>query len=143
MTKQERIEELEAQLAELKKATPWEDLGKVYGFWINERSESTSTGKETTQANRNVFATKEQAESFGVVAAQLTQLIQVARNGWEPDWSDEKQKKYAPYLERSGLCIYVVTRSVLSFSLQTRELLADFIKQHQELLTTYFKGTTS
>lgn len=70
----------------------WEELGEINGWFVNNGS-----GIEDVQqvgiylSHRNVFATKEQAEA-SVALAQLTQLREVYRQGWTPDWKDGSLK---------------------------------------------------
>lgn len=48
---------------------------------------------EPREKIKDVFATKEQAEA-SVALAQLSQLREVYRNGWVPDWNDQEQIKH-------------------------------------------------
>jgi len=144
MTRQEEISQLEARLAELRKGTAWEDLGTVSGWYVA----SISQVKEVEGANaiglhRNIYATKEQAEAFGIAAPQLTQLVKDMRGGWEPDWYDGSTNKYVPSINKEGIFIEVFTWSAHPFALPTRELCLYFINLHSELLLTYFNGTTT
>lgn len=68
----------------------WYDLKEIAGYYTNSDSEVVacikSNGAYSIDPNRNVFATKEQAEA-SVALAQLSQLREVYRNGFVPDWS--------------------------------------------------------
>jgi len=144
MTRQEEIQQLEARLAELKQGKTWEDLGTVSGWYVNEVCDLVDIrGVFTSPNSRCVYATKEQAEAFGIASPQLTQLVKDKRGGWEPDWKDGSTNKYVPSINKEGIFIEVFTWSARPFALPTRELCNEFIKLHSELLLTYFNGTTS
>ena len=67
----------------------WEELGKITGFFTKYDSTIDCSKKILTrESNRNVFATKEQAEA-SIALAQLSQLREVYRKGWVPDCSDD------------------------------------------------------
>lgn len=69
----------------------WEDLKEISGFFINGDSSIGISYVKGSKINKNVFATKEQAEA-SLALAQLSQLREVYRNGWIPDWSDDEFK---------------------------------------------------
>ena len=65
----------------------WEDLDTVTGWYtsINGTYCQTSPTKCTTYS-RNLFLNEEQAEA-SIALAQLSQLREVYRQGWTPDWT--------------------------------------------------------
>lgn len=69
----------------------WEELDEIKGWFVNTGSGTEYTQVGTYRHNRNVFATEEQAEA-AVALAQLTQLREVYRQGWKPDWKDGSKK---------------------------------------------------
>lgn len=69
----------------------WEELDKIKGWFVNTGSGTEYTQVGTSRHNRNVFATEEQAKA-AVALAQLTQLREVYRQGWTPDWKDGSLK---------------------------------------------------
>jgi hypothetical protein len=79
-----------------KKGLPssWGELGEVGGYFVAGYSEieSISYGY-ADENNRNIFATKEQAEA-AIALAQLSQLYKVYREfeGGEIDWTKETRK---------------------------------------------------
>lgn len=79
----------------IKKELPrkWEDLGFIKGWFINHASQTFPIDVSTKKVYRNIFVTEEQARA-AVALAQLSQLREVYRQGWEPDWSDYKRHKY-------------------------------------------------
>ena len=71
----------------------WKELNKIDGYFVHSGTAAiVVTGKiDVTTSNRNIFATKEQAEA-STALAQLSQLMQVYNNGWVPDWKDGNYK---------------------------------------------------
>ena len=121
---------------EIKKQLPksWEELGKVSGFFIG--SDSNIVGKElftATHLNKNHFKTKEQAEA-SIALAQLSQLRDVYRQGWEPDFSDGDLNKYSIsfYEDKIDLDNWVGVDSFLSF--QSREIAQEFLNNFKDLI---------
>lgn len=80
------------ELAKKQLPKTWEELGRMSGGFISSGGTFFSaTGVRTTSVNKNVFATKEQAEA-SIALAQLSQLRAVYRGRWSPDWMDTKIK---------------------------------------------------
>jgi hypothetical protein len=72
----------------------WIELEDTSGWFITPDSlVYISNEKRPISFNKNVFATKEQAEA-SIALAQLSQLREVYRNGWVPDWNDQEQIKH-------------------------------------------------
>ncbi len=72
----------------------WLDLSHILGYYVdNSGSVVDRTQQSTTNKHydRNIFATKEQAEA-SIALAQLSQLMQVYNNGWVPDWKHSSDK---------------------------------------------------
>lgn len=81
--------------APIRWAKTWEGLGEIKGVFVNYDSiiidlefRTCATGSE----NMNTFATKKQAERYGIIAAQLSQLV--ANLNGEPDWMPEIDEKF-------------------------------------------------
>ena len=79
------------QINELPKS--WVDLKKIKGYYVDSESDlrAIKTHKFFDYSYTNTFKTKEQAEA-SVALAQLSQLRDVYRRGWEPDWSVENER---------------------------------------------------
>jgi hypothetical protein len=102
----------------------WEELDEIEGFYVSVASRiDCSGGGFTSQDNKNIFATKEQAEA-SLALAQLSQLLKVYRNNWVPNWEDSK-RKYCIYFE-SNLIVttfFIASNHFLSFQdEETRDL---------------------
>jgi hypothetical protein len=113
----------------------WEDLETIKGYFVERWSkvedvESTFC-KET---EKNIFATKEQAEA-SIAMAQLSQLIKVYNDGWEPDWSIDNTKSVIEIINNEmqvGTCIKRV--AFLAFKdISTAQL---FRQNFRELIET-------
>jgi hypothetical protein len=132
-------EELQAFAKELypelsKKQLPksWEDLGKIKGCYVDRYSCVKHTGSDcfTNENNKNVFATKEQAEA-SIAMAQLSQLMKVYNDGWEADWSNYEYK-YCIGFTRENLEIdkWLDFRHFLAFKdEETAELFLENLRQ--------------
>ena len=80
------------ELAKKELPKSWEELEEFNGAFVDVYSKIEFNDRFTClERNKNVFATKEQAEA-SIALAQLSQLRAVYRNGFEPDWSDKKNK---------------------------------------------------
>jgi hypothetical protein len=125
--------------SEKKLPESWEELGKVDGCWVvSDESRVTFLPCPQTAftANRNVFRTEEQAEA-SIALAQLTQLVHVWREGWEPDWTCSSTKKYVIELKRYKIIVdywYISDHSILSFD--TREKAQKFLYTFEDLIKT-------
>lgn len=102
---------------------------------INFTSDNT-----TNEKNKDIFATEEQAEA-SIALAQLSQLREVYRNGWVPDWRDNKEK-YVIYMQSEDIrtSSYASIEYFLSFQdAKTRDLFLenfkDLIEQAKPLMS--------
>jgi hypothetical protein len=111
----------------------WEELQIIKGFCNNSFSEIIEMYKAIfTEMDRNVFVTKEQAEA-SIALAQLSQLRDVYRNGWVPNWKDSKSKYCICFSNNLIDTTYFVgCMHFLSFQdKKTRDL---FLKNFKELI---------
>ena len=80
----------------IKKELPksWEEL-TIKGYYVSSASSISPLNepKRNYSGRLNTFATKEQAEA-SLSLAQLSQLREVYRDGWKPDWSDDNERKF-------------------------------------------------
>jgi hypothetical protein len=92
-------EELQAFAKELypelsKKQLPksWNELQEIEGYYVGINCNTFGFfGGDTDKDNRNIYATKEQAEA-SIAMAQLSQLMKVYNYGWEADWTNSEYK---------------------------------------------------
>ena len=134
---QSNLTEGKVVFKEIKKQYPktWEELKKVKGFWVTDRSELATADSYALEVNRNVFPTKELAEA-SIAMAQLSQLREVYRQGWEPNWNNINEKKYciAFGFNRIITHSYYYNHEFLSF--QTPEIRDEFLNNFASLIET-------
>lgn len=118
-----------------KKGLPksWEDLKNVSGYWVHNYCGTVRFDGQISHTNRNTFKTKEQAEA-SIALAQLSQLRDVYRQGWKPDWVCNKTMKNciifyddAPYVDD-----FANYHNFLSF--QDKETAELFLKNFRDLI---------
>lgn len=121
----------------IKKELPksWKELGRLaYGFHV--RTDSSIIGGngeyDTVEYNKNTFATKEQAEA-SLALAQLSQLREVYRDGWKPDWIDKKSK-YAIAFENNYLKGFEICKCSEFLSFQSEEVRDLFLENFRDLI---------
>lgn len=112
----------------------WEELEKISGYYVEENSEIVkSSNYYAEDGNQNIFATKEQAEA-SIALAMLSQLREVYRDGWKPDWEDGEKLKFCIEFFKNKIDInyYYCTSRFLSF--QSAEIRDLFLKNFRELI---------
>ena len=120
------------ELAKKELPKSWEELEIINGYWVDEICSTLETAIEPQNHNRNVFATKEQAEA-SIALAQLSQLREVYRNGWVPDFSDSN-KKYCIFIIEDKITTdwFKITNCFLSFQdAKTKDL---FLENFRDLI---------
>lgn len=72
----------------------WKELEIIKGYYIHTDCDVSGIDNvSATAKNRNIFATKEQAEA-ALALAQLSQLREVYRDGWKPNWENGGDDKH-------------------------------------------------
>ena len=112
----------------------WSELKVITGAWVTEKSSTLRASTEADQINKNVFATKEQAEA-SLALAQLSQLREVYRNGWKPDW-DNGENKYCIYFIGDELKTFCITHTSFFLSFQDDETRDLFLENFKDLILT-------
>lgn len=112
----------------------WEELEEVKGFYVTGGSE-ISEGCEEYKAedvNKNIFKTKEQAEA-SIAMAQLSQLRELYRAGWQPDWKDNEDKWCIQFShDETCICSHWSYSSFLAFKdVETAHL---FLQNFKDLI---------
>jgi hypothetical protein len=123
----------------VKKQLPetFEELCFINGFWINgynraEIQNADARDKSCISNAIQVFATKEQAEA-SLALAQLSQLREVYRNGWKPDWTNYDSKYCIDFKDNKiKKEIYYNTSVFLSF--QDKETCDLFFENFRNLI---------
>jgi hypothetical protein len=119
---------------EVKKELPetWQELRSIKGAYTISNIVHETAFLFAESGNKNVFATKEQAEA-SLALAQLSQLREVYRNGWKPDWTDGNYK-YCIFFcnDLIRFCTNYETSLFLSFQdEETRDL---FLENFRDLI---------
>ena len=119
----------------------WYFLEEISGFFINHDSSIGIYSVESSnKTNRHIFAKYEQAEA-SLALAQLSQLREVYRNGWKPDWTVDKVKFCIGIVEDKIIeTTYYQSSTFLSFQdEETRDLFLenfrDLIEQAKPLMS--------
>jgi hypothetical protein len=114
----------------------WEELKIIKGYYVGASSMiHIINGVSPKRDDRNIFATKEQAEA-SIALAQLSQLIAVYNDGWIPNWTDYDLKYVIHFggnaeLIKSG---YQYSQHFLRF--KNEELRDEFLKNFRDLILT-------
>jgi len=121
---------------EIKKELPkrWEELESILGYYVNENSKvKIFNNNLTAEFNQNVFVTEEQAKA-SIALAKLSQLREVYRNHWEPDWTNYSQDKYGIIFRSDGIEIRIFGHDSKFLSFQSKEIAEQFLNNFRYLI---------
>jgi hypothetical protein len=122
---------------EIKKGLPksWEEIENLQGFFVDYSSViiESADDVEKTEDNRNIFATEEQAEA-SIALAQLSQLREVYRQGWTPDYKDNYGVKYGIYFTNQGLKIGAFYENTVFLMFQSGQIAEQFLENFKDLI---------
>ncbi|WP_353077370.1 hypothetical protein [Flavobacterium sp.] len=126
---------------EIKNELPktWEELGNIKGYFVHTMASIEKLRKDS-KGLENVFATKEQAKA-SIALSQLSQLREVYRNGWVPDFKKWSKKYCIEFLKNEiNTPTYEISNAFLSFQdEETRDLFLenfkDLIEQAKPLMS--------
>ncbi len=122
--------------AKPKLAQSWEDLGEIEGWYINGGSDVGRSGvRDTYPRQRNIFATKTEAES-SLAMAQLSQLMKHANGDWVPEWTN-LGTKYCIERERDKVCVIDYYNRYRFLAFHDRKIRNQFLETHRKLIETY------
>jgi hypothetical protein len=112
----------------------WKELNEIDGYFIHSGSGDSVgvIGAKSVICNRNIFATKEQAEAYTALA-QLSQLMKVYNDGWVPDWTDAAWK-YVIYMVNNDININYFAGNSQFLSFKTKELRDEFLENFKDLI---------
>jgi len=112
----------------------WEELERVEGCFVQDDSRIAALDTLTGLSTRNIFCYREQAEA-SLALAQLSQLREVYRQGWFPDWKSAKQIKSCILLHRGDSISIVPFRYQSHFlSFQSEEIATQFLNNFSDLI---------
>lgn len=112
----------------------WKNLEHMGGYYVNPGSSTTHYKSSYCIARlKSTFKTREQAEA-SIALAQLSQLRDVYRQGWEPDWNNEYEEKYCVVFKRNDILVldYLCLNHFLSF--QDKETAELFLENFRDLI---------
>jgi hypothetical protein len=119
---------------EIKNELPksWKELKELSGYYVTGNEVNSGEDFSIRNSNKNIFATEEQAQA-SIALAQLSQLREVYRNGWVPDWEDNTYKYNIEFRENKiERHTYQNACAFLSFQdTKTRDL---FLKNFRDLI---------
>jgi hypothetical protein len=119
------------ELSKKKLPKTWEELEKVCGWFDTGDSVVVKSDVcKTKPTNKNIFATKEQAEA-SIALAQLSQLREVYRNGWKPEKGVDIHV-IAFYENKIATTVYLYGDIFLS--VQSIEVRDEFLENFRELI---------
>ena len=118
---------------EKKQVTCWEDLETINGYYISANCCVAGYTNKPDHANKNTFATKEQA--FACMAlAMLSQLMKDVNGDWIPDYKDDNQKKFIIRYYKNTLETNWFYHINHFLTFPTGEIRDMFLKNHEELI---------
>lgn len=119
----------------IKKDLPktWEDLKSVKGWWVTEQANLNTANSNAEKGNENVFVTKEQAKA-AIALAQLSQLREVYRQGWVPDWKNSGVAKYSITKIKYEIDTVNIYNSAHFLSFQSEEVRDEFLRNFKDLI---------
>lgn len=122
------------ELAKKELPKTWEELQCIYNGWFISGEDKTYKvpTNPTNGGYKQLFATKEQAEA-SIALAQLSQLREVYRNGWVPDWSDYNVK-YIISFKEDEIVTDFFKRSNYFLSFQDEKTRDLFFENFRELI---------
>jgi hypothetical protein len=112
----------------------WEDLKIVEGYYISSDAKIYRSTSAALEENRLFFTSREQAEA-AIALAQLSQLREVYRQGWEPDWNAIEQEKFILIYTHRGIFECSVAANIPNFlSFQSPEIRDEFLENFRDLI---------
>lgn len=122
----------------LKVLDRWEDIGEIGGYYVDDCSTISEILYENSfDNNKNIFATKKQAES-ALAYAQLTQLMKATGDCDNINW-DDCNEKFIIHRYDNNLHVSSVINYYRHIAFNTREIRDEFLEKHQELLKKFFQ----
>jgi hypothetical protein len=119
---------------EIKNELPknWKQLKELSGYYVTGNEVNSGEDFSIRNSNKNIFATEEQAQA-SIALSQLSQLREVYRNGWVPDWSNNKYK-FCIIIIENGILIDCFKRTNQFLSFQDAETRDLFLENFKDLI---------
>ena len=118
-----------------KKALPktWEELIRVEGYYINSSGYVIDYEGVVNNSNKTLFASLKQAKA-SIALAQLSQLREVYRQGWVPDWGKQDNKYCIEFFDKNIIQIESWARRNYFLSFQSRAIAEEFLENFRDLI---------
>ena len=112
----------------------WEELGAIAGFYVGNTSRinTNSVRSYVVATDRNIFKTEEQAKA-SLALAQLSQLMDVYRKGWLPDW-ERYDCKFCIFFSGNTISVESLQNTSEFLSFQDRKTAKLFIENFRDLI---------
>jgi hypothetical protein len=111
----------------------WEELGCIDGFYVGTYSIiSRSYSRPCSGEDKNIFATISQAKA-SLALAQLSQLRDVYRAGWVPDW-EGYDLKFCVFFSGNTIYVGIIQSSNEFLSFQDEETAELFLENFRDLI---------
>ena len=124
----------EEELATKKLPETWRELKFIKGYFIDSGTRIINVDYlAVNNDNKNTFLTKKQAKA-SIALAQLSQLREIYRNGWTPDWTNFIEHKYVIHFKENDLCITYCIDFQYFLAFQSKEIRDKFINNFKELI---------
>jgi hypothetical protein len=112
----------------------WEELNEIKGWYCKSNSEVDMARSNYLVAEyKSTFVTQEQAEA-SIALAQLSQLREVYRQGWEPDWNHPTEKKHGIFFGEGEPAITAFFNTNCFLSFQTEKIATQFLENFRDLI---------
>ena len=120
----------------------WEEFCEMYPVKDDEWYIGTNSniirmfqGKRYTRHYCNILPSQQAAKAH-LAYMQLHQLRDCYRQGWVPDWSDDKQTKYGIFFDRYILGVQSRYYYSTFLSFQSEEIAEKFLNNFKDLIET-------
>jgi hypothetical protein len=104
----------------------WDDVKHISGYYVGDICNVECEKGEPNSTNKNVFCTYEQAKA-SIALAQLSQFRQIYRQGWKPDWNDNKSTKWCVIFHRDKVIVDVWYNGHQFLAFQSKEIAQEFL----------------
>jgi hypothetical protein len=112
----------------------WEEIKDLNGYYVDGDCEIGKAEADSAYDDvKNTFTTEKQAKA-SIAFAQLSQLRDVYRQGWIPDWSDKDMPKYCIVLSEKYLLIYAKYIDTYFLSFQSKAIAEEFLENFRDLI---------
>jgi len=109
----------------------WKELVRVSGYFVSGCSDVLEIERREANSNHtNIFYSEEQAEA-AVALAQLSQLREVYRQGWVPDY---KNNKFAIHFLNGDIVVNEFRPYNVFLSFQSKEIRNEFLENFKDLI---------